>query len=191
MADKNLSSFLAIRPISAEETAPLRHLVLWPSITLGSQLDRAYDFNPGTVHLGAFLILAPGWVSMPAEYLPSSTQQVPIGILTLAVQPYAGSSALCPCTPEHPLIHIQLHKFAVHPSLRGLGAGRTMLVQVIKLLQERYGKERVLLHLDARANQTKFYKLCGMEILDPKEFEKRGTTGNEAPIVHIKMGKVI
>ncbi|WVO21669.1 uncharacterized protein IAS62_002980 [Cryptococcus decagattii] len=191
-----MTSAIEIKIISAQQTAPLRHLVLWPSIALESQLDPAYDFAPTTIHLGAYLSSSSEKTQLSAEYLPSSSStippQEPIGIMTLALQPYRQlSSVTSPSFLTSSLIHIQLHKFAVHPDLRGLGIGRTMFAHAISLLKEKYGEGNVLFHFDARANQTRFYGKCGMDILDPIEFEKRGTTGKEAPVIHIKMGRVI
>ncbi|KAL0247048.1 hypothetical protein I308_104081 [Cryptococcus tetragattii IND107] len=191
-----MASAIEIKTITAQQTTPIRHLVLWPSIALESQLDPAYDFAPTSIHLGAFLSSSSEEIQLSPEYLPRSSStaspQEPIGIMTLALQPYCQlSSVTSPSFITPSLIHVQLHKFAVHPDLRGLGFGRTMFAHAISLLKEKYGEGNVLFHFDARANQTRFYGKCGMDILDPIEFEKRGTTGKEAPVIHIKMGRVI
>lgn len=190
----SITPTVAITAITPQQTAPLRHLVLWPSIALGSQLDPAYDFAPATVHLGAYLC-APVETQRPPDHLPGTAPaQEPIGIMTLALQPYRPlSPATSPPTPllAPSLTHVQLHKFAVHPDLRGLGIGRTMFAHAVSLLKDKYGEGNVLFHFDARANQTRFYGNCGMDVLDPVEFEKRGTTGKEVPVMHIKMGRVI
>lgn len=191
-----MASAIEIKTITAQQTTPIRHLVLWPSIALESQLDPAYDFAPTSIHLGAFLSSSSEEIQLSPEYLPRSSStaspQEPIGIMTLALQPYCQlSSVTSPSFITPSLIHVQLHKFAVHPDLRGLGFGRTMFAHAISLLKGKYGEGNVLFHFDARANQTRFYGKCGMDILDPIEFEKRGTTGKEAPVIHIKMGRVI
>lgn len=191
------AAITAITAITPQQTAPLRHLVLWPSIALDSQLDPAYDFAPGTIHLGAYLT-SPHGTQLSPEYLPcpsgTAPAQEPVGIMTLALQPYRPLSPTTspgspPLSPS--LTHVQLHKFAVHPDLRGLGIGRTMFAHAVSLLKEKYGEGNVLFHFDARSNQTRFYGMCGMEILDPVQFEKRGTTGKEVPVMHVKMGRVI
>ncbi|WVQ78983.1 hypothetical protein IAT38_001075 [Cryptococcus sp. DSM 104549] len=191
---------LSIHPISGPQTAPLRHLVLWPSIDLENQLDPAYDFDEHTIHLGAYLTSTIPGVELEKQYLPGgggeedAPAQEAIGILTLAVQPYSTSATLPPPL-SHPIpsstTQVQLHKFATHPALRGLGIGRLMLARALELLKEKYGAGNVLFHLDARANQKVFYTRCGMQVLDEREFEKRGTTGKGPAVIHIRMGALI
>ncbi|WRT69746.1 uncharacterized protein IL334_006737 [Kwoniella shivajii] len=174
------SSFsnLVFRRIPAERTIPLRHLVLWPSISIEFQLVPSYDLSQDTIHTGAFLPSTP------------HIEQDPIGILTLAIQPYSNPSSL-PVSLQDQDVHVQLHKFAVNPSCQGKSIGRQLLAYAIRLLREVYCGKRVLLHFDARANQQRFYQNCGMIILDDNTFVKYGPNGEGKGVEYVKMGNVI
>ncbi|WVW86866.1 hypothetical protein I302_108921 [Kwoniella bestiolae CBS 10118] len=175
---------LTFKPIAPEDTIPLRHLVLWPSISLDKQLIPEYDFNPKTIHLGAFKIPNPNTASQPTLQDPTFDKDHPIGVLTLAAQRYPSFSGEIP-------VHIQLHKFAVHPSLQGKGIGRQLLSYAIEILRQRYPDQKILFHFDARVSQIRFYERSGMSILDEKTFWKYGSTGKGEGVEYVKMGRVL
>ncbi|WWC95412.1 hypothetical protein V866_002275 [Kwoniella sp. B9012] len=183
---RHSTSPLDFKPISPEQTIHLRHEVLWPSISTDDQLIPEYDFEEDTIHLGAFL--------KPHQVTPSIEDSIEakdqneiselIGVLTLANQRYDDPSIDAP-------VHIQLHKFAIHPSYQSKGIGRELLAYAIQILKTRYYKDNILFHFDARVSQKRFYEKCGMSILDDQTFWKFGKTGNAEGVEYVKMGCVI
>ncbi|GFZ49681.1 hypothetical protein JCM24511_07083 [Saitozyma sp. JCM 24511] len=186
---------ITIRPIAPEQTAPLRHAVLWPTVDPNRQL-LPYDHLPTTHHFGAFVLSTPSNLHLPQEYLPSLPDQQPVGVLTLTLEPYAHPQRLPPS--YRPAVGHQLHKFGVLQSLQGQGVGRRLLSHLVDYLTaetsargEDKPVEPVLLHFDARANQRGFYERLGMEMLDPEIFIKRGPTGDGPPAEYVRMGKLL
>jgi GNAT superfamily N-acetyltransferase len=190
------SSFaITIRPIAPEQTAPLRHAVLWPTVDPKRQL-LPYDHLPTTHHFGAFILSSPSDLHLPQEYLPAPSDQRPVGVLTVTLEPYARPERLPPS--YRPAVGHQLHKFGVLQSLQGQGVGRRLLSHLVDHLTAEIsagGEEQpgnpVLLHFDARANQRGFYERLGMEMLDPEIFIKRGPTGDGPPSEYVRMGKLL
>lgn len=185
---------ITIRPIEPEQTAPLRHAVLWPTVDPKRQL-LPYDHLPTTLHFGAFILSTPSDIHLPPEYLPASASQQPVGVLTVTLEPYAHPERLPPS--YRPAVGRQLHKFGVLQSLQGQGVGRQLLFHLVDHLTSEIrarGEEQpepVLLHFDARANQRGFYERLGMEMLDPEIFVKRGPTGDAPPAEYVRMGKLL
>lgn len=182
-----------IRPVDPEELKLLRHEVLWPSIPIDSQLAD-YDYVPGALHLGLFLPTS----EFRALSIPSSYDDLPVGIVTLVPTPYTlplppSIAESLPDFTGEPAT--QLRKFALHPNLQGKGLGRVMFDASVEHLRRRdkeEGEERPrLLHLDARTNQTGFYERLGLTVLDPEVFTKVGTNGAGPAIPHLRMGIVI
>ncbi|KAK8849729.1 hypothetical protein IAR55_005064 [Kwoniella newhampshirensis] len=210
---------LTFRPIPPTATIPLRHLVLWPSIPLQDQLVPDYDFEPTTIHLGAFLMASgTGSSRSPKAQIGSEPQPLdatrlsrsqsdgeePIAVLTLVHHPYPSSKLVTlPSTIAQrlPPTQIQLHKFGVHPLLQGKGVGRSILNHTIDLLRLRAaslsndgnaeGTGRLFLHFDARASQRTFYEKCGMIVLNPELFLKFGSTGKEVGVEYVRMGNIL
>jgi GNAT superfamily N-acetyltransferase len=170
--------------------------VLWPSIDPDHQL-LPYDHLTTTLHFGAFLItscIPPASLSSTVDnaYLVTSEGQLPVGVLTVTLEPFARPESLPPsCVAAN--VSRQLHKFAVHPDLQGYAIGRQLLEHVISHLTLTAGEhmDAVLFHFDARANQRGFYEKLGMQLLDPEVFVKRGPTGNGPPVEHVRMGKLL
>ncbi|WVQ66455.1 uncharacterized protein L199_004636 [Kwoniella botswanensis] len=183
---RHSTSQLDFKPISPEQTIHLRHKVLWPSISIDDQLIPEYDFEEDTIHLGAFLKPHQVTPSIEAGIEAKDEDQIPelIGVLTLANQRYDDPSIDVP-------VHIQLHKFAIHPSYQSKGIGRQLLAHAIQILKIRYYKGRILFHFDARISQKRFYEKCGMSVLDEKTFWKFGKTGNAEGVQYVKMGCII
>ncbi|WVR08001.1 hypothetical protein IAU60_005045 [Kwoniella sp. DSM 27419] len=190
---------LSYRPITAEQTVPLRKIALWPSVPAQGQLDKSYDFATDTIHLGAFLAHSHD-TTLGDPYLPSSQQpesQQPIGIITFARRPYSSSAGQLPSgiSSEQVRSQYQLHKFAIHPSLQGYGLGRTFLAHSLEELKRSDPSGQtagnLLLHLDAREPQIPFYRKCGMQVLDPIVFGKKSPTGEGDEIPHVKMGRLL
>ncbi|OCF77832.1 hypothetical protein I204_01834 [Kwoniella mangroviensis CBS 8886] len=181
-----LTSQLDFKPISPEQTIHLRHKVLWPSISIDDQLIPEYDLEEDTIHLGAFLNPHQLTPSIEAGIEAKDEDQISdlIGVLTLANQRYDDPSIDAP-------VHIQLHKFAIHPSYQSKGIGRHLLAYAIQILKTRYHEDRILFHFDARVSQKRFYEKCGMSILDDKTFWKFGKTGNAEGVEYVKMGCII
>lgn len=209
---------LDIRVVRAEDTIPLRKLVLWPGLPLEDQL-RPYDHFPSTVHIGAFLppsdIASNGAAPLQLPTPPVTPLATPpsrsdggegeemVSCLSLVFEPYLGARDL----PAEPKTEIQLHKFAVRPNLQGLGVGRAMVAFVMRLLGdtatgpkasppagfERFAElERpILLHLDSRYLQRGFYSAIGLGVLDEKTWQFRGIHGDQPPKEYIRMGKLI
>lgn len=165
-------SNLEIRRITADETKPLRHSVLWPSIPVDDQLY-PYDALPSTVHLGAF---------SPSHEPPL------VGCLTLVQEPFTRPNSL---KSPPPPAQVQLRKFAVDGKLQGQGIGRLLFQEAVKTCREVGEGQPVLLHLDAREEQVGFYQRLGMDVLDPEVFGKRGAGGLGPEIPHVRMGKVL
>lgn len=186
---------ITIRPIAPEQTAPLRHAVLWPTVDPNRQL-LPYDHLPTTHHFGAFVLSTPSDLHLPQEYLPALSDQQPVGVLTVTLEPYVHPQRLPPS--YRPAVGHQLHKFGVLQSLQGQGVGRRLLSHLVDYLTteisgrgEDKDVEPVLLHFDARANQRGFYERLGMEMLDPEIFIKRGPTGDGPPAEYVRMGKLL
>lgn len=142
-----------------------------------------YDHEEDTIHLGAFL--SPDQVTRPNGQNEDEDEKPElIGVLTLANQRYDDPSIDAP-------VHIQLHKFAIHPSYQSKGIGRQLLSHAIQILKTRYYEDRILFHFDARVSQKRFYEKCGMSVLDEKTFWKFGKTGNAEGVEYVKMGCII
>ena len=151
---------LSIRAVRAEETVPLRKLVLWPGLPLEDQL-RPYDHFPTTVHIGAFLpstltstsnstsgedtsLQLPTPPITPLTTPPITShegyeKEEMVACLSLVFEPYLGARNLS----DVPKTEIQLHKFAVRPDLQGLGVGRAMVAFVMRLLGDTTNGPRV------------------------------------------------
>ncbi|KAI9638834.1 uncharacterized protein MKK02DRAFT_41859 [Dioszegia hungarica] len=165
--------------ISAKETSPIRHAVLWPSIPLSSQL-LPFDILPTTSHHGAFL--------------PHSSSSPPtlIACLTITLERYAHPHHLDPVITARAREHYQLHKFGVLQEYQGRGIGKKLLLEAIRQLRRRIGDEGpVLLHFDARETQIGFYEKLGFVVLEDERIVKRGPTGNGPPVMYQRMGMLV
>jgi ribosomal protein S18 acetylase RimI-like enzyme len=167
------SSAVYVRAIEAALVAPIRHVVLWPSIPLESQL-LPFDTAPSTAHYGAFL------------RDPETSTPNPIGCLTVTEE-------LCKATlPElvtrqHPKVQVQIHKFAVYSEFQGKGIGSALFRHVLAEVSQRY-EGPVLLHLDARVEQKGWYERMGLKVPDEEVFIKRGPTGDGPAVEYIRLG---
>jgi GNAT superfamily N-acetyltransferase len=175
-----------IRTITPEATLPMRALVLSQLVGTAPGV-LPLDIAHGSLHMGAFLAQADPRVG--AEYQPSHENQQPIAVLSLYLESYYDQSRLPPTYPP-PGRQMQLHKFAVHPSLQGLGIGSVILPAVEGEVVSALGASRehpALLHCDTRLPQVAFYQRAGYELTEQEAFVKYKETG----VALQRLGKVV
>lgn len=130
---------LQIRPISAAETVPLRHSVLWPEKPV------SYVRLPEDVHghhYGAFL--------SPSDETPIAVISVFIEALPLAATLSASSSTAA----------ARFRKFACEPSHQGRGIGTALLQHVFRVARSELGCSTIW--CDARVSSSEWYERRGM-----------------------------
>lgn len=120
----------------AEETRPLRHLVLWPHILRTEDCIIDIDLEPHAMHFG---ILENGTL---------------VGVCSLFAQ-------TSPRIIESR--QVRLRAMATHPDVRGKGFGKRLLEFAINTARE-VGYE--VIWCDARLNAVGFYTGLGFELLD-------------------------
>jgi ribosomal protein S18 acetylase RimI-like enzyme len=125
-----------IETITAEQTRPLRHLVLWPHIAELNRCITDTDFDPGALHLGAF------------------TNRQLLGVCSL----FATASPKLPHSRQY-----RLRAMATHPRVRGMGLGRLLVLEAIRRAGE---FEADVLWCDAREVAIGFYQKLGFERID-------------------------
>jgi GNAT superfamily N-acetyltransferase len=182
---------ITIRRITHQETAPLRHAVLWPTVPLDKQLQ-AFDEIDTTRHYGAFL--SNTITDIDERYHPAEHQH-PIGCLTLVhIPPFCArpipEGILNGPVPTH---HVQLRKFAVIQPSQGKGVGRALFRYVLGEIHDiglDKEEESTWLHLDSRSRQAGFYEALGMSVLG-EGFIKYGPTGDGPGVEYVRMGMVV
>lgn len=125
-----------IERISAEQTRPLRHLVLWPHIERTEDCLTDTDFREDAVHLGAF------------------RDGKLLGVCSL----FQTRSPKLPHARQY-----RLRAMATHPDVRGLGLGRDL---VLSALGEARNLGAEVLWCDAREVAIGFYEKLGFKRID-------------------------
>ncbi len=122
--------------IDANETKPLRHLVLWPHIAKEEDCIIDIDSREDAIHLGAFI----------------NDRLVSIGSLFKMNSPklYVENQ-------------YRLRAMATHPDFRGKNAGKVLIEKACELLKQK-GVE--VLWCDAREAAIGFYTALGFQLLD-------------------------
>jgi ribosomal protein S18 acetylase RimI-like enzyme len=126
---------ISVREISASETHPLRHRVLWPHLNSEEECFLDIDNEPGAFHLGSF----------------QNESLVSIGSFFLEQHPEL--------TGQN---HYRLRAMATEPEARGAGAGKALIRKAELKLQE-LGAD--LLWCDAREVALDFYIKLGFEVI--------------------------
>jgi ribosomal protein S18 acetylase RimI-like enzyme len=136
-----------ILPITAEDTYPLRHQVLWPHKSL-SAVHLPSDSS--SIHLGAYA----------GEARDSSAKRSPIGVITICVSKRenltTGSELDLP-TEE---LEAQFRKFAVAPEWQGRGVGSKLLEHAAVVARDAGART---MWCDARTSALSFYQRFGMQ----------------------------
>lgn len=133
-----------LRTISAEQTHPLRSLVLRPGKP-ASACRWPGDDDPGSFHAGAFL---DGRLVAIASLIP---QEMP------DADPAAADSP----------VSFRLRGMATHPQHRGQGLGSALLSYCIELVRSAGGR---VLWCNARTPAVEFYRRAGFETVG-EQFE--------------------
>ncbi|OSC98216.1 GCN5-related N-acetyltransferase [Trametes coccinea BRFM310] len=138
-----MSVDINIRSISAEETVPLRHSVLWPDHPVSYVL---LPEDSSGFHYGAFL---PG----------SST---PVAVISVFYDPLptTGSSASPSQPPAAAQRTARFRKFACDPAYQGRGIGTGLLQHVFDVAAKEMGCSVVW--CDARLSAAGWYERRGM-----------------------------
>ena len=184
---------LSIRSILAEDTASIRHQVLWPSIPIELQL-LPFDSLSTTRHCGAFQ-------TTQTDAGSADTPGKLVACLTVTLESYERPDRLPPSirqglyseSPDQ-APQYQLHKFAVLPDCQGRGIGKALLYSALQslIVQVRQdGGRAFLFHFDARTTQLDMYRHLGFEVLDEERFMKYGSTGKEPGVEYVRMGRVV
>lgn len=164
--------------------------MLWPAVPLEEQVQ-PYDHLPSTIHLGAFLDDSDDIDdTLPEACRPGAAYQAPVGVMTITEESYRNTAALPPDLQDPALSHRQLHKFGVLQQLQGRGVGSALLQYAMKAFRGTQ-RERVLLHLDARANQEGWYARFGIQRLEEGTFTKYGPTGKGPGVEYVHMGIIL
>jgi ribosomal protein S18 acetylase RimI-like enzyme len=127
-----------IRLLTAEETHPLRQLVLRPGRPLSACIWSGDD-DPGAFHLGVEI---GGQIVTIASVIPNRVPHQLTGLID----------------PQRPF---QLRGMATHPDHRGLGYGRALLAACIDAVREAGGD---VLWCNARTSAIEFYRQSGFMV---------------------------
>lgn len=127
---------LTTRLITPEETRPLRYLVLWPHKPNVQSCVIDIDHREDAMHVGAF----------QGEEL--------IGICSLF-------QMHTPKLPDEK--QYRLRAMATHPDVRGSGAGKAVVEEALRQVQE---KGVDVLWCDARKVALGFYSRMGFDLID-------------------------
>lgn len=144
---------MQIQPISASQTVPLRHSVLWPDQPVSYVLLPEDDAGR---HFGAFLSrdssLSPeprlvAVISLFPEALPTDHNRLGLGLEA------AGS--------ESPAAAARFRKFACDPAYQGRGIGTALLRHAFEYAKSAWGCSVVW--CDARVATAGWYERRGMQ----------------------------
>ncbi|KAI0028832.1 acyl-CoA N-acyltransferase, partial [Vararia minispora EC-137] len=133
---------LDVRPISAEDTVPIRHTVLWPHIPADSDIIRLPEDDEG-YHFGAFL--RPEDAS-PVAVISLFRESVPPGATTIESQPHS---------------QWRFRKFACLQMHQGKGIGTRLLADTRAYARDQFGAAH--LWCDARASAAVWYERKGFQ----------------------------
>lgn len=151
-------SAISVIRLSASQTIPLRHAVLWPDRP-PAFVVLPEDELPSTIHLGAILASP----SQPHIQPPRE----PVSVVTLAPTPFPSSAEDLSSLPA-----LRFRKFATASAHQGRGYGAQLLSAAFALADSiESGVE--LVWCDARFEQESWYERRGMR-RDGDTFEKEG-----------------
>lgn len=126
----------SVRRITAEETRPLRHLVLWPHLHDVASCVIDIDHREDAFHIGAFdrdrLVGVCSLFEMHTPKLPDAQQY-------------------------------RLRAMATHPDVRGMGAGKVVVDAALSAVQS---LQKDVLWCDARKVALGFYTRMGFDRID-------------------------
>lgn len=141
MHTATLSPDVACLPITAEQTLPLRHSVLWPNMPM-SHVCLPEDANG--LHLGAFV--------------PSHDH--PVAVISLFIE----SAPICVDTilSHHGAepVQVRFRKFACDPAYQGCGVGSRLLQYSGSVARSELNARA--LWCDARTSSSDWYKKRGL-----------------------------
>lgn len=127
---------MEVQKISAQETKPLRHLVLWPHIELQENCAIDIDEREDAIHLGTY----------------DGARIVSIGSLFQMRSPKISFEK-----------QYRLRAMATHPDYRGKNCGKLLIEKAIEILKE---KKQEVLWCDARMGAVGFYQSLGFNVID-------------------------
>ncbi|KAI0369405.1 GCN5-related N-acetyltransferase [Pilatotrama ljubarskyi] len=134
-----MSEDIEIRQITAEETVPLRHSVLWPDHPVSYVL---LPEDSTGLHYGAFV----------------PTSSVPVAVISVFHDPLPGvSGASMPAAPKRAA---RFRKFACDPAHQGRGIGTLLLRHVFEVAKTTMGCS--VIWCDARLSTAGWYERRGM-----------------------------
>jgi GNAT superfamily N-acetyltransferase len=151
-----------ILPITAEDTYPLRHQVLWPHKSL-SAVHLPSDST--SIHLGAFA----------DEEIGSSAKHSPIGVITICLSKRENK---LPLPTEE--VEAQFRKFAVAPEWQGRGVGSKLLEHAAVVARDAGART---MWCDARTSALPFYQRCSMQT--------EGSPFMRKEVEYVKMRRVL
>lgn len=127
---------MEVRIISAQETRPLRHLVLWPHIEKAEDCVIDIDTREDAIHIGAFendqLISVCSLFELSSQRINQAKQY-------------------------------RLRAMATHPNFRGMNAGKRVVQFALELTRN---KGFDVLWCDARQVALGFYEKMGFSLID-------------------------
>ena len=127
---------MEVRIISAQETRPLRHLVLWPHIEKTEDCVIDIDNREDAIHIGAFendqLISVCSLFELSSQRINQAKQY-------------------------------RLRAMATHPNFRGMNAGKRVVQFALELTRN---KGFDVLWCDARQVALGFYEKMGFTLID-------------------------
>lgn len=127
---------MEVRIISAQETRPLRHLVLWPHIEKAEDCVIDIDTREDAIHIGAFendqLISVCSLFELSSQRIKQAKQY-------------------------------RLRAMATHPNFRGMNAGKRVVQFALELTRN---KGFDVLWCDARQVALGFYEKMGFSLID-------------------------
>ncbi|KAJ6624389.1 hypothetical protein B0H10DRAFT_2007043 [Mycena sp. CBHHK59/15] len=143
MAASDEISSLRCLPISADQTIPLRHSVLWPNAPVSHVL---LPEDASGWHYGAFI----------------ESRQDPVAVISLFVEAVPIDNALdgADGTDEQRRA-IRFRKFGCDPAYQGRGIGTNLLLHVISVASFEF--QGRLLWCDARQAMQGWYERRGLE----------------------------
>jgi GNAT superfamily N-acetyltransferase len=148
--------------ITAEDTYPLRHQVLWPHKSLSAVHLPSDSIS---IHLGAFA----------DEEISSSAKHSPIGVITICLSKRENKLPL----PTEEL-EAQFRKFAVAPEWQGQGVGSKLLEHAAAVARDAGART---MWCDARTSALPFYQRFGMQT--------EGSSFMRKEVEYVKMRRVL
>nr|GAT56669.1 predicted protein [Mycena chlorophos] len=174
---------ISCRPISAADTVPLRHSVLWPD------KDVSYVLLPEDAtgwHFGAFISQAedtnssdsgPEDNAHPLAVISLFVEDCPVPTISIDKQPLlpaASTDAVVPDRaedngdPARARRSIRFRKFACEPGYQGRGIGTQLLKHAIEAARTEL--DGGILWCDARESTRSWYERRGLEAFGDRSF---------------------